>query len=216
VRRARPRRGASAAQEVARAGEEARARRPAHSSDGSSAVRGRQALDRLAAAGCGLARLRRAWLGRARGWQHAGCWRAAGAGTLAREAQVRDTWAVQTCSRSVRALERRFGRAQERSAGGGLERVSKCCVRRLGSGRRWRARGSKQQAAASAGVDAARAGGMAQIHEQYAGQAALKRSSRRGGARVEEDWHGSAGAGLRLAVLARAYEWSCGCGTRTV
>jgi hypothetical protein len=65
-------------------------------------------------------------------------------------------------------------------------------------------------------VDAARAGGVAQTRERYAGQAALKRSSRRGGARAEEDWRGSAGAGLRLAVLARTCEWSCGCGTRAV
>jgi hypothetical protein len=60
-------------------------------------------------------------------------------------------------------------------------------VRRLGLGRRWRARGSKQRAAAGAGVDAARAGGVAQTRERYAGQAALKQSSRRGGARAKED-----------------------------
>jgi hypothetical protein len=68
-----------------------------------------------------------------------------------------------------------------------LERVSMCCVRRLGLGRRWRAHGSKQWAAVGAGVDAARAGGVAQTRERYAGQAALKRSSRRGGARAEKD-----------------------------
>jgi hypothetical protein len=65
-------------------------------------------------------------------------------------------------------------------------------------------------------MDAARARGVAQTRERYAGQAALKRSSRRGVARAEEDWCGSAGAGSRLAVLARAYERSCGCGTRAV
>jgi hypothetical protein len=43
-----------------------------------------------------------------------------------------------------------------------------------------------------------------EARERHAGQATLERSSRRGGARAEEDWHGGTGVGSGLAVLARA------------
>jgi hypothetical protein len=53
------------------------------------------------------------------------------------------------------------------------------------------AEGAREQERAGTGVDAARAGGVTLMHERHANQAALGRSSRRGGTRAEENRCGS-------------------------
>jgi hypothetical protein len=85
---------------------------------GASAVRAAPSGGRLRL-GVAQAGVAQAWAGLAarRARARARHRRTAGAGTLARDAPERGAWAVQTCSKRVRALERQHRRGQAQAVG---------------------------------------------------------------------------------------------------